>query len=102
MPKEIEPKSEPKTEPKSEPKTEPKAEPKEEIKVQPVGEPLKIMGEPKLFEPKEDTVTLKSFTELKAAFESLENKINEFIPKQPISTPPEPKQYRLFDEFEVL
>ena len=94
MAKEIEPKSEP----KAEPKEEIKAEPKIEVK----GEPVKIMGEPKLFEPKEDTVTLKSFTELKSAFESLENKINEFIPKAVVPTPPEPKQYRLFDEFEVL
>ena len=89
-------------------KIEPKeaVEPKIEIKP-PVEtkspEPIKIMGDPKAPEPREEVVTLKSFTELKSAFEGLEKKINEFIPKPPDqSAPPAPKAYRLFDEFEVI
>lgn len=65
--------------------------------------PISIMGEPKPPVKSEETVTLKSFTELKDAFVSLEKKLDEYIPKPPVITPtPEPKKYRLFDEFEVI
>jgi hypothetical protein len=87
--KEIEPTPEPIIDPTPEPKApEPKAP-----------EPIKIMGEPKAPEPKAQAQDIE-----KIVSDVFDKKLAQFIQKGPENAPtptPEPKSYRLFDEFDI-
>ncbi len=90
---------------KTPPVEETKTPPVEETKA-PITNPISIMGDPKPVEPKQE-ITTKAFSDLQKAVEELGSKIDGFIPKNPVTTqvvetPPTPKAYKLFDEFEVI
>lgn len=90
-----------KDEPKETPAPVAPAEP-----ITPPAAPISIMGEPKAPVAPPETVTVKAFSDLQKAVEAIGGKLNELIPKAPTEAPvaptPEPKKYRLFDEFEVI